>query len=329
MIQIQGNRSQSGPSSIRRFACLGALIMCGITGTAAAQAPVTYGFSTDPLGFFAGCPACSFGGQSVTGSFVYDPESPLTGTSPTGLSIYLGGISNWSGTVGSHSFSDDLGIVVVGDEFIGGSRDLLRFSAGLFLNGFDVDGPHPSFGTFTLVDVRMLWVEGVPGNPAGLPDFLTGQSLPINLPDLPGQLILDFVNPLFPEVEQFSVSFNNLVVTPALTSVAVDIKPDTNPNSVNPNSSQKIPVAILTTDTFDAVQVDPLSVTFGVLPAIEAHSRGHIEDVDEDGDADLLLHFNTQDTDISCSDTEIWLFGETFDGESITGSDMINTVGCK
>ena len=62
---------------------------------------------------------------------------------------------------------------------------------------------------------------------------------------------------------------------------------------------------------------------------MESHSRGHVEDVDGDGDADLLLHFDTQSTDISCGDTEIGLLGETFDGELITGSDTISTVSCQ
>jgi hypothetical protein len=43
----------------------------------------------------------------------------------------------------------------------------------------------------------------------------------------------------------------------------IDIKPGSFPNSINPRSKGVIPVAILTTDTFDATTVDPLSVTFG------------------------------------------------------------------
>ena len=90
-----------------------------------------------------------------------------------------------------------------------------------------------------------------------------------------------------------------------------------------------IPIAILTTDTFDATTVDPLSVEFGPNGATEAHAKGHCDDVDTDSDLDLVLHFKTQETGIQCGDIEALLAGETFDGQVIEGSDSINTVGCE
>jgi len=112
------------------------------------------------------------------------------------------------------------------------------------------------------------------------------------------------------------------------TTVVIDIKPGSDPNSINPVSNGVIPVAILTTDTFDATQVDPLTVAFGPIGASESHGRSHIKDVDGDGDMDLVLHFNTQDTGIQCGDTDASLTGETFGGEPIAGIDSIRTVPC-
>jgi hypothetical protein len=109
----------------------------------------------------------------------------------------------------------------------------------------------------------------------------------------------------------------------------VDIKPGSCPNSINPKSKGVIPVAILTDSAFDATTVDLASLAFGPDGAAEAHGRGHIEDVDGDGDDDLVLHFRTRETGIACGDLQLTLTGETFAGEPFEGSDSVRTVGCK
>jgi hypothetical protein len=108
----------------------------------------------------------------------------------------------------------------------------------------------------------------------------------------------------------------------------IDIKPGSSANTITPNSKGVIPVAILTTATFDATTINPLSVEFGPSGATEAHGQGHIEDVNQDGEPDLVLHFRTQDTGIQCGDTSASLTGQTVGGEPIEGSDAIKTVGC-
>jgi hypothetical protein len=112
-------------------------------------------------------------------------------------------------------------------------------------------------------------------------------------------------------------------------TVELDIRPGSDPNSINPSSRGVIPIAILTTDTFEATSIDPLSVEFGPNGATEAHNRGHIEDVDGDGDDDLVLHFKTQETGIQCGDIEASLTGQTVDGTPIVGADSITTRGCE
>jgi hypothetical protein len=110
--------------------------------------------------------------------------------------------------------------------------------------------------------------------------------------------------------------------------IEVVIKPGSDPNAINPRSKGVILVVILTTDTFDAQGVDPATVAFGPGGAGIGHRSVHFEDVDGDGDLDLVLHFKTQDTGIACGDTEAPLSGATFAGAPITGSDSIVTVGC-
>ena len=116
--------------------------------------------------------------------------------------------------------------------------------------------------------------------------------------------------------------------------VLIDIKPGSDPNSINcknENKKKTIAVAILTTPDFDATTVDHATVEFE--GAGEAHvdkksgdPRRHEEDVDDDGDTDLVLHFRLGDTALTCSSTEGTLTGETFGGEAIEGTDAVRMV---
>jgi probable HAF family extracellular repeat protein len=110
------------------------------------------------------------------------------------------------------------------------------------------------------------------------------------------------------------------------TAVEIDIKPGSDPNSINPLSRGVIPVAILTTEDFDALTVDADSVLFGPDEAEKRHKQAHVEDVDGDGDLDLLLHFRTQETGIALGDTEACVIGQTYDGVPIMGCDSVRTV---
>ena len=115
--------------------------------------------------------------------------------------------------------------------------------------------------------------------------------------------------------------------------VEIDIKPGSDPNSINCNNHNGvISVAILTTQDFDATTVDHTTVTFE--GASERHvnkksgePKRHEEDVDDDGDTDLVLHFRPCDTVLDCSSTEGTLLGETFDGMAIEGADSVRMVG--
>jgi hypothetical protein len=111
--------------------------------------------------------------------------------------------------------------------------------------------------------------------------------------------------------------------------VPIDIKPGGILNSINPRRRGKIPVAILTTDGFDATTASPTTVRFGPTGTEAAPVHSALEDVDGDGDIDLILHFNTQATGIKCGDVSARLTGVTFGGQAIEGSDSIRTVRCK
>ncbi len=130
-----------------------------------------------------------------------------------------------------------------------------------------------------------------------------------------------------------AVAYDDIRVFVPVRMVAVDIKPGSDPNSINcTNDKGVIPVAILTTPDFDATAVDHTTVTFE--GATETHidkktglPRRHEEDVDGDGDTDLVFHFRFGDTSLDCSSTEGTLTGETLDGTPIEGTDAVRMVG--
>ena len=109
----------------------------------------------------------------------------------------------------------------------------------------------------------------------------------------------------------------------------IDIKPEGVPNSINPRSNGVIPVAILTHAEFAASSVDPSTVRFGATGTEAPAVHSALEDVDGDGDVDMILHFRTQDTNIQCGATMATLTGRTFGGQMIQGSDSVVTRGCR
>ena len=115
---------------------------------------------------------------------------------------------------------------------------------------------------------------------------------------------------------------------PPAISVNVDIKPGSDPNSINPRSKGLIPVAILSSVDFDATLVDISTVAFGPGGASPVHG-GHEEKVNGDDFTDMVIHFKVRETGIACGDMDATLTGETFDPTAIEGTDSVKTPGCK
>ena len=110
--------------------------------------------------------------------------------------------------------------------------------------------------------------------------------------------------------------------TGLVIEATVDIKPGSYPNSMNLGSRGVVPVAVLTTEGFDATTVDPVTVLFaGAAPL-----RWAREDVDYDGDLDLVFHFKTRELNLDLESTEATLTGLTFDGIPFEGTDTVNIV---
>ena len=118
--------------------------------------------------------------------------------------------------------------------------------------------------------------------------------------------------------------------------VPFDIKPGSDPNSVNLKSKGVLPVAVLSTDDFDVSDIDVSTLLFGDPSLLDENGtaasplRYAFEDVSDDGLLDLTLKFSMRDLvgyDALGPETiEGLLTGELFDGTPIEGFDTIRIV---
>jgi hypothetical protein len=125
------------------------------------------------------------------------------------------------------------------------------------------------------------------------------------------------------------------------TEMTIDIKPGNEQNNINLKSRGVVPVAILTTPDFDAETVDPATAQFaGASP-----ERWKLEDVDNDGDNDVLFHFDTEQLNLDENSTEATLTAQlksqtsqmttmsmtlqAAGGTTVSGTDAVRIVSPK
>ena len=131
--------------------------------------------------------------------------------------------------------------------------------------------------------------------------------------------------------------YNSTVDLDVEVEVDIDIRPGGGRKPTNLRARGVLPVAIVSTEDFDALEVDAESVLFGDPSATESSDgapvaplRSTDEDVDGDGLDDLLLHFSISEiADAGALDgesVEAELTGETFDGTLIVGTDSVRIV---
>lgn len=121
-------------------------------------------------------------------------------------------------------------------------------------------------------------------------------------------------------------------VTNSVKQVALEVKPGNRAIApVNPKSHGKIPVAILGGPDFDALNVDPKTLTFGSTG--KEHSLAKCNpvgtDVNRDGRVDLICHFDTQAARLDPTDEHASIHGFTKDGTEFEGTGYLKVVPMK
>jgi len=107
--------------------------------------------------------------------------------------------------------------------------------------------------------------------------------------------------------------------------VSIDIKPQSDPNSINIFANGIIPVAILGSEDCSVFAIDPDTLAFEGASPIHRNFP-HLSDVNGDGLLDLVSHYRTQDTGIVFGDTEACLTGDLIDaGNPFEACDDIRT----
>jgi hypothetical protein len=111
--------------------------------------------------------------------------------------------------------------------------------------------------------------------------------------------------------------------------VSIDIKPGSFPNSINLGSNGVVPVAILSSPTFNALTVNPMTVSLaGANVKLKSNGtyQASQQDVNNDGLADLVVHVITDALALSSGDTDAVLKGFTVGGVAVHGKDSVRIV---
>jgi hypothetical protein len=112
-------------------------------------------------------------------------------------------------------------------------------------------------------------------------------------------------------------------------AVRIDVKPGDALPTIRLSSGGTTAVAVLGGAGFDAAAVDRESVFFAGAPVArreDGSAHAALDDVDGDGRADLVLHFETAALQLPVGATEATLAGRTADGRTFTGSDVVRVL---
>lgn len=111
--------------------------------------------------------------------------------------------------------------------------------------------------------------------------------------------------------------------------VPVDVKPWCRKNVLHLGSWRLVPVAILSTENFDATAVDIESVKVAGAPVKKFWNHRPMAygwDMNRDKRRDLVVFVRVREMELTLEDTEVLVEGKTLDEKSFTGKDSVIVV---
>jgi hypothetical protein len=118
-------------------------------------------------------------------------------------------------------------------------------------------------------------------------------------------------------------------VSPAVKQISIEVKPGSRElATLNPKSKGKIPVALLSDTSFNAMDINQATLTFGGKGNEASLSKCNPsgQDVNGDGLLDLICHFDNQAAKFNSESMEGVARGKTRQGVAFEGAGLLKVV---
>jgi len=168
--------------------------------------------------------------------------------------------------------------------------------------------------------IQVLPEPGIPSDATYTLDFSAGEQSITLAQDVPINQIPS---------KGYGITTSDTGVLNTFIPVSIDIKPGSDPNSINLKSNGVTHVSIFGSATFDVNEINLDTIKFADA-AIKLKNNGQLmagyKDLNRDGITDLIIHFATKELNLSPSDTHASLEGKLFNGTIIKSLDLVRII---
>jgi hypothetical protein len=113
-------------------------------------------------------------------------------------------------------------------------------------------------------------------------------------------------------------------------TVRIRVLPDASAKGAKKGASGHVSLVVLTTDRFDALTIDPATVTFaGASVSMDGNGKYKVssEDIDGDGMDDLVVNFSLKDLQVGRQPTKADFRARTVDGAQVESHECVQSSG--